>query len=83
MSFQASPSSTFPPLCRISSRAIRISHSYFLVTNQPIDLIADNIEVAVRVGQLNDLTILARRIAGLTQVVCASFQTGREQSITL
>jgi DNA-binding transcriptional LysR family regulator len=44
----------------------------FLVTNRPVDLLADNIDIALRVGQLNDSTAVARRIANLTQVVCAS-----------
>jgi len=44
----------------------------FLVTNRPVDLITDNIDVALRVGQLSDSSMVARRIANLTQVVCAS-----------
>jgi DNA-binding transcriptional LysR family regulator len=44
----------------------------FLVTNRSVDLLADNIDVALRVGHLNDSTMVARRIANLTQVVCAS-----------
>jgi DNA-binding transcriptional LysR family regulator len=44
----------------------------FLVTNRAVDLLADDIDIALRVGQLNDSMMVARRIAGLTQVVCAS-----------
>jgi DNA-binding transcriptional LysR family regulator len=44
----------------------------FLVTNRAVDLLADNIDIALRVGQLDDSTMVARRITGLTQVVCAS-----------
>ncbi len=44
----------------------------FLVTNRVIDLVDDNIDVALRVGSLGELTFVARKIADLTQVVCAS-----------
>jgi DNA-binding transcriptional LysR family regulator len=44
----------------------------FLVTNRPIDLIADNIDIALRVGRLDDSTLIASKIVDLTQVVCAS-----------
>jgi DNA-binding transcriptional LysR family regulator len=44
----------------------------FLVTNRPIDVIADNIDIALRVGKLNDSTLVARKIVDLTQVICAS-----------
>lgn len=44
----------------------------FLVTNRVIDLVDDNIDVALRVGPLGESTFVARKIADLTQVVCAS-----------
>ena len=44
----------------------------FLVTNRSVDLLVDNIDIALRVGRLNDSTMMASRIANLTQVVCAS-----------
>ena len=44
----------------------------FLVTNRLVDLIGDNVDIALRVGQLNDSTLVARKIVDLTQVVCAS-----------
>jgi DNA-binding transcriptional LysR family regulator len=44
----------------------------FLVTNRPVDLIADNIDIALRVGRLEDSTLVASKIVDLTQVVCAS-----------
>ncbi len=44
----------------------------FLVTNRLVDLIADNVDVALQVGPLNDSTLVARKIVDLTQVVCAS-----------
>jgi len=44
----------------------------FLVTNRPVDVIADKIDIALRVGRLNDSTLVARKIVDLTQVVCAN-----------
>jgi DNA-binding transcriptional LysR family regulator len=44
----------------------------FLVTNRLVDLIGDNVDIALQVGQLNDSTLVARKIVDLTQVVCAS-----------
>jgi DNA-binding transcriptional LysR family regulator len=44
----------------------------FLVTNRPVDLIADNVDIALRVGRLDDSTMVASKIVDLTQVVCAS-----------
>jgi len=53
------------------ARHPRISFD-FLITNRAVDLLAENIDVALRVGQLSDSTMVARRISALTQVVCAS-----------
>ncbi len=44
----------------------------FLVTNQLVNLIGDNVDIALQAGQLNDSTLVARKIVDLTQVVCAS-----------
>jgi DNA-binding transcriptional LysR family regulator len=44
----------------------------FLVTNRLIDLIGDNVDIALRVGPLNDSSLIACKIVDLTQVVCAS-----------
>ena len=44
----------------------------FLVTNQPVKLIRENVDVALQAGQLGDSTLVARKIVDLTQVVCAS-----------
>lgn len=44
----------------------------FLVTNRRVDLIADNVDVAFQVGELDDSSLIASKIIGLTQVVCAS-----------
>jgi DNA-binding transcriptional LysR family regulator len=53
------------------ARHPRISFD-FLVTNRAVDLLAENVDVALRVGQLSDSAMVARRISALTQVVCAS-----------
>jgi DNA-binding transcriptional LysR family regulator len=44
----------------------------FLVTNRSVDLIADNVDIALHVGQLNDSSLIACKIVDLTRVVCAS-----------
>ena len=44
----------------------------FLVTNRFVDVIGENVDIALRVGQLSDSTLVARKIVDLTQVVCAS-----------
>jgi DNA-binding transcriptional LysR family regulator len=44
----------------------------FLVTNRLVDLIGDNVDIALQVGQLKDSSLVACKIVGLTQVVCAS-----------
>lgn len=53
------------------SRYPRITFE-FLVTNRVVDLLDDNIDVALRVGPLSDGAFVARKITDLTQVVCAS-----------
>jgi len=53
------------------ARYPRISFE-FLVTNRAVDLIGDNVDIALQVGQLSDSTLVATKIVGLTQVVCAS-----------
>jgi DNA-binding transcriptional LysR family regulator len=53
------------------ARHPRISFD-FLVTNRAVDLLAENVDVALRVGRLSDSAMVARRISALTQVVCAS-----------
>lgn len=44
----------------------------FMVTNRAVDLVEDNIDIALQVGPLADTAFAARKIADLTQVVCAS-----------
>ena len=44
----------------------------FLVTNRPIDLVAENVDVAMRTGNLPDSSMVATKIIDLTQFICAS-----------
>lgn len=44
----------------------------FLVTNRPIDLVAENVDVAMRTGNLPSSSMVASKIIDLTQFVCAS-----------
>ncbi|MBR0696926.1 LysR family transcriptional regulator [Bradyrhizobium lablabi] len=44
----------------------------FLVTNRPIDLVAENVDVAMRTGKLPDSSMIACKIIDLTQIICAS-----------
>lgn len=46
----------------------------FLVTSRPIDLVAENIDVAMRTGRLVDSSLVATKIIDLTQIICASPQ---------
>jgi DNA-binding transcriptional LysR family regulator len=44
----------------------------FVVTNRPVDLIGENIDLALRTGDLSDSTLVARKIVDLTRIICAS-----------
>jgi DNA-binding transcriptional LysR family regulator len=44
----------------------------FLVTNRVIDLVKENVDVALQTGTLGSSTLVARKIADLKQVICAS-----------
>jgi DNA-binding transcriptional LysR family regulator len=44
----------------------------FLVTNREVNLIDDNIDIALQVGRLGRSSFVVRKIADLTQIVCAS-----------
>lgn len=44
----------------------------FLVTNRMVDLIDDNVDIALYVGPLGESPYVASKIVDLTQVVCAS-----------
>ena len=44
----------------------------FLVTNRIVDIIGENVDVSLRIGELNDSALVARKIVDLTRIVCAS-----------
>jgi DNA-binding transcriptional LysR family regulator len=44
----------------------------FVVTNREVNLIDDNIDIALQVGQLGKSSFVARKIADLSQIACAS-----------
>ena len=44
----------------------------FLVANREVDLIAENVDVSMRTGQLPDSSMVACKIVDLSQIVCAS-----------
>jgi DNA-binding transcriptional LysR family regulator len=44
----------------------------FLVTNRVVDLIGENVDIALQVGKLNDSTLVARKIVDLRRIICAS-----------
>jgi DNA-binding transcriptional LysR family regulator len=60
-----------PALPDFLARFPRIAFD-FLVTNRTVDLVAENVDVALRTGPLNDSALVACKIVDLTQVVCAS-----------
>jgi DNA-binding transcriptional LysR family regulator len=44
----------------------------FLVTNRSVDLVRENVDIALRTGHLDDSTLIARKIVDIAQVICAS-----------
>jgi DNA-binding transcriptional LysR family regulator len=44
----------------------------FLVANRVVDLVAENVDISMRTGQLPDSSMVARKIIDLSQIVCAS-----------
>src|SRR5215510_4430366 len=60
-----------PVLPEFLARYPRITFE-FLITNRSVDLIGDNVDIALKVGRLNDSSLVACKIVDLTQVVCAS-----------
>jgi DNA-binding transcriptional LysR family regulator len=44
----------------------------FLVANRVVDLVAENVDVAMRTGQLPDSSLVACKVIDLSQIVCAS-----------
>jgi DNA-binding transcriptional LysR family regulator len=60
-----------PGLSEFSARYPRLTIE-FLVTNRAIDLVAENVDIALRTGELPDSSLIASKIIDLTQIVCAS-----------
>jgi DNA-binding transcriptional LysR family regulator len=60
-----------PALSEFLARYPRVSIE-FLVTNRPIDLVEENIDIAMRTGRLPDSSLIACKIIDLTQIICAS-----------
>ena len=60
-----------PALPEFFSRHPRITFD-LLLTNRVVDPVGENVDIALRTGNLSDLTLVARKIADLTQVICAS-----------
>jgi len=44
----------------------------FLITNRTVDLVGEDVDVALRTGPLGDSTLVARKIVDLRRVICAS-----------
>jgi DNA-binding transcriptional LysR family regulator len=44
----------------------------FLVTNRVVDLVKENVDIGLQTGALSSSTLVARKIADLAQVICAS-----------
>jgi DNA-binding transcriptional LysR family regulator len=60
-----------PALPDFFARYPRITFD-LLVTNRVVDLIGENVDIALRTGNLNDSTLVARKIVDLTRIICAS-----------
>jgi len=44
----------------------------FLITNRFVDLVRENVDIALRTGQLDDSSLVARKVVDIGQVICAS-----------
>jgi DNA-binding transcriptional LysR family regulator len=60
-----------PALTEFLNRYPRITID-FLVTSRPVDLVAENVDIAMRTGKLPDSSMVAVKIINLTQIICAS-----------
>jgi DNA-binding transcriptional LysR family regulator len=60
-----------PALMEFNRRYPDVRVSMFL-TDRPVDLHAEQIDVAVRMGPLNDSTLMSHEIAEIERVICAS-----------
>jgi DNA-binding transcriptional LysR family regulator len=61
----------YRPIAEFSRRHPRVSFDLDL-NDRRIDLIAEGVDVAVRIGRLSDSTLIARRLFEARTVVCAS-----------
>jgi DNA-binding transcriptional LysR family regulator len=60
-----------PALPEFLARHPRITFD-FMVTNRSVDLVAENVDVSLRLGPLEDSGLVSRKIVDLSRVVCAS-----------
>jgi DNA-binding transcriptional LysR family regulator len=60
-----------PAMTEFLARYPRITVE-FLVANRVVDIIAENVDIAMRTGELPDSSLVACKIIDLTQIVCAS-----------
>src|ERR1044071_8133036 len=60
-----------PAMTEFLARYPRITVE-FLVANRTVDLVAENVDIAMRTGDLSDSSLVACKIVDLTQIVCAS-----------
>ena len=44
----------------------------FLVANRVVNLVAENVDISIRIGRLRDSSLIACKILDLSQIVCAS-----------
>jgi DNA-binding transcriptional LysR family regulator len=44
----------------------------FLVANRVVNLVAENVDISIRIGKLRDSSLIASKIIDLSQIVCAS-----------
>jgi DNA-binding transcriptional LysR family regulator len=63
---------TLAPLINDFSRQYPELEVELYLTNQPLDLVAEAYDLAIRLGQLQDSSMMARRLASRTLYVCAA-----------
>ena len=60
-----------PALSEFLTRYPRITMD-FLVTSRAVDLVGENVDIAMRTGKLPNSSLIACKIVDLTQIICAS-----------
>src|SRR5262245_4316448 len=60
-----------PALSTFLERYPRVSVE-FLVANRVVNLLAENVDISIRIGSLRDSSLVSRKIIDLSQIVCAS-----------